>query len=447
MTKLVQVVLIFLLLLSTLASSEDKHCPVFGKDSFSTVCQVSHYSNKDDMLHMARVSCTLTQQMVGSGFWKDCTDDSNSSKLVSSGPDFPSERMTTRNLFGEGSARMHKNPKDTSESKILYQYERHHVDRRRPYAQGGIERKPRKPGRSVPRRVSHSTGGSKQTHCYAPNANSSEAFSPTLVFVGVHRGALLRQALSCGNLFIAHGFEIQDRLVRAVNKENLGRNVWVHRIGMSNTTKYMSVSGTGEVAGLYSQEEMSKFWKNITRRPFLSTEKKEVFVTSLSKWSQEHNVSRVSYVSIDSEGHEVKVILGMQLEKEENRRKFPMFQFELGGTWAPGDPRRAPNEWDETQVFYYLTALNYSLLIIGKDDYVLIDSLLFPQVWKEYHKQQNLQGNLLAINTEYAEKALVDLVQKRLPSKQAWVDPMLVMQTAPNISLVWETLPINHNNK
>ena len=97
----------------------------------------------------------------------------------------------------------------------------------------------------------------------------------------MHNGALLRQALSCGNHFIAHGFEIQDKFVRAVNKENLGRNVWVHRIGMSNTTGYMDVSGSGEVAGLYSQKEMNEFWHN-TENDGFQRQREKVFVTSLS---------------------------------------------------------------------------------------------------------------------------------------------------------------------
>ena len=154
---------------------------------------------------------------------------------------------------------------------------------------------------------------------------------PTLIFVGVNAGQLLKQALNCSKHFVSHGFEIQRKYVDDLNEMHLGRNVWIHRIGMSNTTDYISVSGTGQTAGLYDQVLMAKYWRKRSYKSWLpSVETKKVYVTSLSKWTSEHNVSDVAYTSIDSEGHEVKIILGMQLEHEENRRKFAMFQFELG---------------------------------------------------------------------------------------------------------------------
>ena len=75
----------------------------------------------------------------------------------------------------------------------------------------------------------------------------------------------------------------------------------------------------------------------------------------------------------------------------------------------------------------------------------MLNSLLFPQAFKEYHNERNLNGNLLAINVEYADRSLVDLVRNMLPKGQAWIDPTKVLQTAPNISLAWQTLPINHH--
>jgi hypothetical protein len=58
-------------------------------------------------------------------------------------------------------------------------------------------------------------------------------------------------------------------------------------------------------------------------------------------------VHRVTYVSIDAEGHEAQIIEGMALEDVSNRRRFAAFQFELGGTWAERNPRKAHPSWSQ----------------------------------------------------------------------------------------------------
>ena len=71
----------------------------------------------------------------------------------------------------------------------------------------------------------------------------------------------------------------------------------------------------------------------------------------------------VNYVLIDVEGKEPNVIRGMGLET--NRQMFPLFQYELGGTWS--DSRHDPGQWGQYGVAMYLKALGYALYLMGGD--------------------------------------------------------------------------------
>ena len=73
--------------------------------------------------------------------------------------------------------------------------------------------------------------------------------------------------------------------------------------------------------------------------------------------------SQVSYVLIDVEGQEPNVIRGMRLET--NRQIFPLFQYELGGTWA--DSRHDAKQWGQYGIAMYLKALGYTLYLMGGD--------------------------------------------------------------------------------
>eukprot|EP00964_Phaeocystis_antarctica_P111437 scaffold75798_cov63-Phaeocystis_antarctica.AAC.3 len=51
----------------------------------------------------------------------------------------------------------------------------------------------------------------------------------------------------------------------------------------------------------------------------------------------------------------------MKLEK--HRDTFPVFQYELGGTWK--DARSSATNWTQADLAVYLTRLNYRLYLIG----------------------------------------------------------------------------------
>ena len=71
----------------------------------------------------------------------------------------------------------------------------------------------------------------------------------------------------------------------------------------------------------------------------------------------------VNYVLIDVEGKEPNVIRGMGLET--NRQMFPLFQYELGGTWS--DSRHDTGQWGQYGIAMYLKALGYALYLMGGD--------------------------------------------------------------------------------
>lgn len=56
------------------------------------------------------------------------------------------------------------------------------------------------------------------------------------------------------------------------------------------------------------------------------------------------------YTIIDTEGHEPKVVQGMNLDQVESQKQFSLFQYELGGTWAQNDSRHGGEARLSTQL-------------------------------------------------------------------------------------------------
>ena len=83
-------------------------------------------------------------------------------------------------------------------------------------------------------------------------------------------------------------------------------------------------------------------------------------VQAWSDFLVERSVPEVLYALIDVEGHEVSVLRGMHLER--NTAAFPIFQFELGGTWSD---ERHNGDWSQYETAQYLEALGYRVYLIG----------------------------------------------------------------------------------
>ena len=80
-----------------------------------------------------------------------------------------------------------------------------------------------------------------------------------------------------------------------------------------------------------------------------------------------NGIHRVSYLTIDTEGHEAPVLVGLGLDEAHNAQKFPAFQFEVGGTWRDGDGRHNPKWWALPQAVEHISFHGYELYLIGNE--------------------------------------------------------------------------------
>jgi hypothetical protein len=182
----------------------------------------------------------------------------------------------------------------------------------------------------------------------------------------------------------------------------------------------MQVAALGGYGGLYNTEQLARAVNANGRRHILAKmassllgrESSHTDTVPMSEWVHDTlHLSRVLYVAIDAEGHEAHILEGMQLELVSNRRKFSAFQFELGGTWAQDDPRKAQPSWSQVQAARFLDYCQYDLYLIGRDVYmrILPDMLDHAAVLDEGFGPF-VQGNILALHRAFAHPALKRLV-------------------------------------
>ena len=139
---------------------------------------------------------------------------------------------------------------------------------------------------------------------------------------------------------------------------------------------------------------------------------------AMAEWCEEQNISATSYVVIDVEGFEPKVLRGMHLEQTANQKRFPHFQHELGGTWALRDPRHGrPQEWSQYDTAVHLKRCGYLLFLIGTDGWLHVSPGFFKEGAHMLEEEGNgkfVQGNLLCLHSTYSRKAVMDTVFQAL---------------------------------
>ena len=221
--------------------------------------------------------------------------------------------------------------------------------------------------------------------------------SQTVLVGGTNAGQLSLEILSLCPELTFHGFEIQKSFyLETKSKLKNFSHVHVHNLGWSDeASDAVNIAGPeGETAGLYVPKGQRGFH---TRQETVSTVK-------LSAWAALTGITEVLYLVIDTEGHEPKVIRGMELENPANRVRFPMFQYELGGTWAERDNRHGRDPWTQYTTAYWLESLDYDLFMVGPKEWLYVKSQFFqlhnnPAALDEGYGQF-VQGNVLALHRQ-----------------------------------------------
>jgi len=226
----------------------------------------------------------------------------------------------------------------------------------------------------------------------------------SIIVGGTNSGQMSYEVLKMCPDVSFFGFEIQELfLKRAKAKLSEFKHVKLYKMGWSETVqKDIQVAGSGEKAGLY--EGNDRF------RPSGNT----VHTVPLADFVIEENIASTLYTIVDTEGHEPKVIRGMRLDQVDNQRRFPLFQFELGGTWAARDTRHMNDPWNQEMTVQALESYGYLLFLIGDHDWLAVTSLFFREADNPLMHDSGdgpfLQGNLLAMHQDFTLPALRDLI-------------------------------------
>eukprot|EP00283_Hemiselmis_rufescens_P010251 CAMPEP_0173436156 /NCGR_PEP_ID=MMETSP1357-20121228/15790_1 /TAXON_ID=77926 /ORGANISM="Hemiselmis rufescens, Strain PCC563" /LENGTH=350 /DNA_ID=CAMNT_0014401215 /DNA_START=109 /DNA_END=1161 /DNA_ORIENTATION=- len=236
-------------------------------------------------------------------------------------------------------------------------------------------------------------------------AGHFEVQDAVLMAAGTNEGQLaevLLQSVPPEVRFV--GFEIQERAFGiVVQRLSKYPNAKVHRAGLGEVRAEMPVTGAFSGSGLFTLTKGNRFHGTAMGAVSASN----VSVHPISEWAHQNGVQRVLYLVLDVEGSEPKAIRGMRLRREENRRRFAVFQYELGGTWAMRDPRHMADKWDQLRAAQHLEGLGYVLFLIGAHGWLRLPSAFFDITAGGQHMLDEgygkfVQGNVLCIHSEYA---------------------------------------------
>ena len=228
--------------------------------------------------------------------------------------------------------------------------------------------------------------------------------SSTIVIGGTNKGELAYAAAKgCVGAKII-GFDVQRSAIKMA-KQRLagyaGRIRLIHQ-GWSDTSGSMTLSTPwdgSEVASLFDatgskdvegSRKFSKKWLlrrtvNVTTLAIVGNSTRELQNGAL-------------YVLIDTEGHEPRVIRGMELAREENQARYPLFQYEVGATWGRLDPRHHNDSWTEEIAARHLHDCGYDVFLIGTCGWLWVDSDFFALGGAV----TPIDGNVLAMHRKFA---------------------------------------------
>jgi hypothetical protein len=138
----------------------------------------------------------------------------------------------------------------------------------------------------------------------------------------------------------------------------------------------------------------------------------EAATVSMAEWADENHVTLSLYTLIDVEGHEPRVLRGMKLHDLSNQRRFPIVQYELGGTWAERDKRHFSGnetEWTQKQAAEHMRSNGYELFIIGTNNWMRVDPEFFEEGDHSLDEGRGrfVQGNLLCLHLHFCPSRIM----------------------------------------
>ena len=239
--------------------------------------------------------------------------------------------------------------------------------------------------------------------CDAIRDSGLNKVDSVVIVGGINEGQYSETFLRlCPNVTF-HGFEIQRRLHDDA-MELIGRfpHAKLHNIGWSDREdRGVQIGGSGQGAGLYDPKGQ-RGWK---------LSKETVSTVTLNGWTSASGIDKVTYLVIDTEGHEPKVLRGMRLQRRSSQMKFPLFQFELGGTWAENDSRHGKDTWTQQFAAMFLHEMGYDLFLIGGSYWLYTEPSFFNTSESNPALRDEgfgpfVQGNLLAMHREFTPSEL-----------------------------------------
>lgn len=239
-----------------------------------------------------------------------------------------------------------------------------------------------------------------------------------IIIGGANEGRLIRLfADNCPGLNIT-GLEIQAPILARVqaafeNERAAFPRVQMLHLGMSDAEGEASFAGGDEGSEMSSIMDTHDAERTRFRDWPVAPYKVKVLPLPLI-YSRHVAPAAVFYAVIDVEGHEPLVIRGMGLTDKSAQRRFPAFQFEVGGTWAVSDPRHPRGSWLLPEASLHLSECGYELFVIGERDLLRVEHGFFAPGFgadeNEGYGPTMSAGNVLALRREFAHPALVGLV-------------------------------------
>ena len=208
---------------------------------------------------------------------------------------------------------------------------------------------------------------------------------------------------------VVHGWEIHGDSFRAA-EARLEAHISSGAVRLSNKAisavpGKLLVNGRGQLAGVFTDWEQHGRTNDAEPRSYVTA-------TTFEEVVLDERIEEVIYARVDVEGYEVRVIEGMRLDR--NMLKFPLFQYELGGSWV--DSRHASN-MSQADFAAYLTHLGYELYLIG-EIFFQETPVLLPILPEDFHAcaarrtggcveedgRYFIQGNALAVLKDFQKK-------------------------------------------